>query len=63
MTAPEMRCDFCNWSGRPCIEHVGGRPVNVCPNCDWALGLRPIDPAEAERKRVAERIAGMGRRS
>lgn len=45
MTAPEMHCRHCGWSGRPATENVQGVPVSICPNCEWARGLEPVSDA------------------
>lgn len=42
MSAPEMHCRCCGWSGRPATDDVEGVPVNICPNCEWARGLEPM---------------------
>lgn len=50
--APEMRCRHCGWSGQPDTDEVEGVPVYVCPACEWARGLQPVDRAETGRRPI-----------
>jgi hypothetical protein len=62
MSAAEMWCRFCNWSGRPDVEHVRGIKVNVCPNCDWAIGLAPVSRRPADEPQPKQAYSAEARR-